>query len=110
MISIVGGMSSGLFYVYLGPKYSSILMYMIAIIGNILLILYYNNTDLIPVFIIIINFGLGAAFNIVYLIGVQLIPTLFAARTFGICNIAARTFTVMSPLMAEMNHPIPEYT
>jgi hypothetical protein len=65
---------------------------------------------MIPIFIIIINFGVNGAFLIVYLIGVELIPTLFAARTFGICNISARTFTVLSPLMAEMPDPIPEYT
>ena len=47
-----------------------ILMLLMAILGNVLLLLYFNDTDLIPVFIIVINFGVNAAFNIVYLIGV----------------------------------------
>ena len=45
----------------------------------------------------------------VYVIGVKIIPTIFAARAFGVTNVSARTFTILSPLMAEVKQPIPEY-
>ena len=38
----------------------------------------------------------------VYSIGVKIIPTIFATRAFGITNVCARIFTILSPLMAEV--------
>jgi len=45
----------------------------------------------------------------VYIIGVKIIPAIFATRAFGFTNVCARTFTILSPMMSEVPQPIPEY-
>ena len=42
-----------------------------------------------------------------YISSVQLVPTIFAASVFGVCNVSARTITILSPMVAEIDYPVP---
>ena len=55
------------------------------------------------------KFGISAAFNMVFLASVQLIPTIVAASVFGYCNVLARAITVLAPIVAELDYPLPLY-
>lgn len=98
--AIAGGLLGGVVYALLGPKLGMIISYAFTLVGAFLLYWYVNDDSLIFLFIIILNFGINVAFQMVYIIGVKIIPTIFAARAFGVTNVAARTFTILSPLMA----------
>ena len=93
----------------MGPKLGMILSYITTALGAFLLWKYFDDTNLLFVFIILLNFGINVAFQIVYIIGVKIIPSIFAARAFGVTNVCARTFTILSPLMAEVDYPVPEF-
>jgi hypothetical protein len=48
-----------------------------------------------------------ATFNLCYLANAQIFPAIFAGTTFGICNIGAKLITILAPLIAELDPPIP---
>ena len=71
------------------------------------MIIYWDNLDVLPVFIIMAKFGVSANFNMVYVGFVQLIPTMYITTVFGLCNVVARLVTFMSPMIAEVEYPYP---
>lgn len=71
------------------------------IFGSLLLLFYPNDIAYIPLYVTIAKFGVAASFNIVYLVAVGLIPTMFASTVFGFCNVAARFVTIAAPIIAE---------
>ena len=75
--------------------------------GIVLLTFFYDDLDLIPVFIIMGKYGISATFNMVFIAYMQLIPTIFVSSVFGIGNFSARLLTAFSPLFAELQYPIP---
>ena len=38
----------------------------------------------------------------------QFFPSQFLGTVFGVCNVTARSITILSPMVAEADHPIPE--
>ena len=55
-----------------------------------------------PVFVLIAKFGISSAYNICYLSNSHLFPAQISATTLGICNIFARTATILAPMLAEI--------
>ena len=55
-----------------------------------------------PVFVMIAQFGVSAAFNACFMSSLDLFPTLFSGTAFGFCNFLARFFTFFSPQLAEI--------
>lgn len=98
---------SGVIYNFLGARKSFVTSYLFSIVGSLLLLFFIDDTNLIFIFIIIAKFGISAAFTISFIASIQLIPTIFAASVFGYCNIAARTVTIMSSMVAELEEPTP---
>ena len=43
-----------------------------------------------------------------YMCTLQFFPSQFLGTVFGICNVTARSITILSPMVAEADHPIPE--
>lgn len=82
-------------------------MFLLSLFGTLFLMIFWNNLTLIPFFITMAKFGVSATFNMVFIAFMQLIPTLYTATIFGISNVVARTVTIMSPLIAEMDYPTP---
>ena len=62
---------------------------------------------MIAIVVLLAKFGLGGAFNIVFLATSKLYPAIFASTVFGICNIFARLLSILSPIIAEEKEPVP---
>ena len=57
--------------------------------------------------VLIIKFGIGSAFNGLYIANYELFPNIFLATCFAICHFTSNFATVASPLIAELDNPIP---
>lgn len=57
--------------------------------------------------ILIAKFGISANGNLVYVAHPDTFPPLFAATAFGFCQFFARIFTIMAPILAQMDEPLP---
>jgi hypothetical protein len=56
------------------------------------------------------RFGINCAFSLCYIITAEYFPPIVCSRVFGICNIFARVSTILSPLIAELDAPVPMAT
>jgi len=80
----------------------------IAIIGSLAIIFASNdNPHLVPIMLTFARNGIKVCFDICYLGNSLLFPAIFAGTAFGICNVGAKTATILSPLLAEIEAPIP---
>lgn len=68
---------------------------------------FEGNINLIPFFILFAKFGISSTFNVCYLANALIFPTIFAGTAFGICNIFAKLATIISPMLAEVDPPVP---
>lgn len=98
---------SVLYYISAGPKFGFTFGYGLAFIGSFLLLMRPDDIPMIPFYVTVAKFGVAASFNTVYLASVGLIPTIFSSSVFGFCNVAARIFTIVSPVIAEQDAPLP---
>ena len=75
--------------------------------------LFYGDLDsdganwTFSIFVMLMKFGMSAAFNIVYIAQPKMFPTLFAVTAMGIVNIIARVVTIFAPVVAEIKAPVP---
>ena len=69
-----------------------------------------DNNALIAVMISFIKFGVSGTYNIAFLANANLFPAIFGSTAFGICNIFGRIATILAPLTAETDPPIPMMT
>lgn len=60
-----------------------------------------------PLFCCLAMFGCSGGFTLVYVSTQDVFPVVFCATAIGICNVASRTLTVMSDLVAEIEPPLP---
>lgn len=99
---------SGYLYPKIGPRLGHIYVLIMAAISSIFLMIYWNSNSpkLILILIMIAKFGVTAAFNIVFIAWIELIPTILNATAFGYANTIARVFNSMSSLVAETNYII----
>lgn len=51
--------------------------------------------------------GVALSFGLNYTSNTVLFPTLFAATAIGLCNTFARLFSALSPILAQMDGPLP---
>jgi hypothetical protein len=103
---IADAMGGGV-YSMMGPKVSFFGMFTLSATGSVLLMLFWDNLSLVPVFITMAKFGISACFNMVFIASVQLIPTKLTGTVFGYSNVLARSITVLAPIVAEINYPTP---
>lgn len=94
-------------YQKVGLRFTLVLCFTIAIAGSISLLVFVDNEDLIPVFILLAKAGVSGTFNLCYLANAQIFPAIFAGTAFGFCNMGAKLATVMAPLIAEIDAPVP---
>ena len=57
--------------------------------------------------ILVAKFGVAICFCVVYIAHAAIFPTMFAATSFGFCNFMARAFSAASPILAELEQPVP---
>ena len=104
---LIGNALGGVVFSYLGLIPGFTTSYILAIVGTVLLIIYWQHEDLILIFIMFAKFGTCCAFNMTFIASVELIPAIFATSAFGFANAVARIVTILSPLIAELDPPLP---
>ena len=62
---------------------------------------------LFPVLVMYAKIGVALSFGLSYTSNAYLFPTLFAATAIGLCNTLARAFSAASPILAQMEEPLP---
>lgn len=51
--------------------------------------------------------GIKVTLDTCYLANAILFPAIFAGTAFGICNVGAKVASILSPMLAEVDAPIP---
>ena len=75
--------------------------------GMALIFLGENNPMWTMIFVLITRYGINSAFTLCYIITADYFPSIVSSQVFGICNIFARLSTILSPLIAEIDAPVP---
>ena len=100
-------MISGALYDKIGPKISFVVSFVIGIIGSLFYILYgESHKSLVPVMVLGSKFGISGSFNVVYLAN-TVFPPVYSSTTFGLCNFFARLASMLAPVFAEFQPPLP---
>jgi nitrate/nitrite transporter NarK len=103
-IAIIGGYA----YHRFGVRLSLFVAFLLTLTGGIMiLILSEANPDLVPIMISLAKGGAKVSFDICYLANSIIFPAIFAGTAFGLCNIGAKVSTILSPMLAEVEAPIP---
>lgn len=63
--------------------------------------------NVIPFAVLIAQFGISAAFGMLYMGTLEYFPSQFLGTVFGVCNVTARSITILSPMVAEASPPTP---
>ena len=66
-----------------------------------------ENDVVYPIFLLFINLGIVAEFDIVYLINAEYFQPAILATAYGICNVAARSISILAPLVGRISNPWP---
>ena len=62
----------------------------------------------VPAFILLAKFGVCSFFAMMYMSTLIYFPSRYLGAVFGLCNTAARATTILAPMVAELDTPIPE--
>ena len=104
---------SGFIAIFLGSKNGFTASFAICSIAGIVLLICENNENAIasvPYIVLAAKFGISLAFTLLYMCTLIYFPSMFLGRVFGICNVTARALTILAPMVAEAEEPIPETT
>ena len=105
---ILSTILSGLMYKRLGVKTTFVFWFTNAFLGGLCYVIFGSSYEsLIPVFLLFAKGGVTGTFTISYLANAQIFPAIIAGTAFGICNFGAKTATILSPMVAEVDPPVP---
>jgi len=110
MSDVSGIAFGGILFQQLGIKRSLSYSFMLSVSGALMLLGYglsHQESILFPMFILIAKFGISSAFNILYVSHSTVFPVLFSATALGMCNFVTRIFTAISPILAQIEEPLP---
>ena len=102
--------AGGILYKLIGTKRSLALALSVSCLASIAIIFYgqsHQHTYTFFLLILMAKFGVAICFCVVYIAHATLFPTMFAATSFGFCNFMARAFSAASPIIAELEQPVP---
>jgi hypothetical protein len=103
-IAIIGGV----LYHKFGLRVVLFSFYVLSLIGAIATIIANNvNEDILPITIALAKGGVKVTFDVCYLGNSFLFPAIFAGTAFGFCNAGAKISTILAPMLAEVNPPLP---
>lgn len=97
---------AGYFYLKFGLRTALTVSFGLGFLGGLMIMFFESVPSLMPIFVLLTRFGIGSAFGLIYLANF-IFPVTYASQTLGFCNTTARTFTIMSPLIAEQKFPAP---
>lgn len=101
---------SGYLFSKLKVKKSLLIYWTVAFVGGIVLLILEGvnaNDYLVATFVMISRLGMSSSFNTVYLSTPYLFPVIYCSTCMGIFNFWARLVAVVSPVIAEIDYPIP---
>jgi nitrate/nitrite transporter NarK len=97
----------------LGSKNSFTGSFLITVIAGTLLWIFESREELtsdVPIVVLAAKFGAAAAFAMLYISTLSYFPSQYMGMVFGICNVTARSVTILAPMVAEAPEPVPELT
>ena len=98
----------GFLYHKAGLRVVLLLFFMISSFGAFSLVIFSRSyLTLVPIMIAIAKGGVKVTFDICYLGNSFLFPAIFSGTVFGFCNAGAKISTIFSPMLAEVEPPIP---
>ena len=101
---------AGVLYQLSGIKSSLFLSFGIAFLGGLAILAYglaHPQDMVFPILVLVSKFGIACAFNIIYVSHSSVFPIAFAATALGFCNFFARIFSATSPVLAQIEEPLP---
>ena len=106
----ISSIFAGIIASSIGTRKTMFYSYGLAAVAGVLLTVFDKNPLAIMIFMLITKFGINCAFTLCYLINAEYFPAMVCSRIFGICNIFSRISTILSPLIAEVDPPVPMMT
>jgi MFS family permease len=94
----------------MGPRNSLTVMFALCGISGVFLAIAESNESWvkeIPPIILFAKFGISAAFAFLYMSTAYYFDSKFMGTIFGICNLVCRAATILSPMVAEAEFPVP---
>jgi MFS family permease len=91
----------------IGAKNTLFMSFSLATFGAIALMFSGTNKYLIVIFVLISRFGINSAFTLCYIITADYFPSIVTSRVFGLCSVFSRMATILSPMIAEFEPPVP---
>ena len=107
---VTAKVAGGLLYKLIGARRSLSLALSMSCIAGVAIIFYgqsHQHTYTFFFLILVAKFGVAICFCVVYIAHAAIFPTMFAATSFGFCNFMARAFSAASPILAELEQPVP---
>lgn len=105
---LVAVLCGGYLYGRFGIRKSFTFLFTLSVIGGTIIIFLGDSaTTLMPIFVVICKFGISGGFVLVYCSTVDVFPTLFCSTALGFCNFFARVLSILAPIVAEKQAPIP---
>lgn len=99
---------SGFIALVLGTKNTLILCFaMGGIFGLALAFIDPMYEHLILICLLLTKFGVSSSMSLCFLVTSEYFPIIYSATVFGACNVIARVISIFSPLIAEINPPLP---
>ena len=108
--SIADALSSigaGVVSTWIGAKKTLFLSFTLAALAGLALIFSSESPHWTMVFVLVTRYGINSAFTLCYIITADYFPSIVSSQVFGICNVFARFSTILSPLIAEIDAPLP---
>ena len=72
-----------------------------------IILIFFESTALIAISIGMIEFSIGGSFTLIYYINTEYFPLLFVSFAFAICQVGARSSTIASYLLSDLQEPYP---
>jgi tetrahydromethanopterin S-methyltransferase subunit E len=80
-------------------------------VGSILLLFLGGLSDASDsVLVMLTRCGVKVVLDVCYMANATIFPAIFAGTAFGLCNMGGKFFTILAPMLAEVEKPVPMIT
>jgi hypothetical protein len=99
---------SGVLYAKLGLRLVFMTFFLFSMTGGLLIIFLGDKyQNFVPYMVTLAQGGSRVCFDVCFMANSALFPAIFAGTAFGFCNASSKIATIMAPLLAEVEPPIP---
>ena len=104
---VVARFGGGSVYSALGPKWSLTVSYVCQAVVGFLFIFIWGANWVVAFMVLLVKLAVASAYALNFNTTAQLFPTEYSATIFGACNFSARLSTIVAPIIAEVDRPVP---